>query len=231
MWDSLVSVVMGYRLDGWVSLPGTASGFSSLSNIQASSGAHPASYSLGTEDSFLRSKAVRTWSWPPPSSAEVKNGGAVPPFPHISLWLDIYLIKRKDNFTFKKIFYGGNSSPSLRLDAIDHRYLDHRVQLRDCHTRNLPDQWCSFLLKVVTQLRNVLFLWAPKFRYHTSINKFHFRNISWGTLIRYNFPSEVSELCPNVFMPLDLTTEILIVYEFLIPPCMLHILFISSCLT
>jgi hypothetical protein len=34
----------------------------------------------------------------PSSSAEVKNGGAVPFLPHT--WRDAYLIKRRDNFVF-----------------------------------------------------------------------------------------------------------------------------------
>jgi hypothetical protein len=58
-WDSLISVVMGYRLDDRFSVPGRTNDFSSLHNIQASSGAYPASCSVGTWDSFLRGKAVR----------------------------------------------------------------------------------------------------------------------------------------------------------------------------
>jgi hypothetical protein len=37
-----------------------------------------------------------------PTSAEVKNGGVVPPFPPVSSWHDTYLIKR-DNFNFSFI--------------------------------------------------------------------------------------------------------------------------------
>jgi hypothetical protein len=36
----------------------------------------------------------------PPSSAEDKNGGDIPPLPHMSLWHSAYLIKDRDNFTF-----------------------------------------------------------------------------------------------------------------------------------
>jgi hypothetical protein len=44
------------------------------------SGAHPASYPMGTRGSFSRGKAVGAWSWPsPPSSAEVKE------------WVELYL--------------------------------------------------------------------------------------------------------------------------------------------
>jgi hypothetical protein len=36
----------------------------------------------------------------PPSSAGVKNGGAIPPLPHASSWHSAQLIKRRDNLTF-----------------------------------------------------------------------------------------------------------------------------------
>jgi hypothetical protein len=36
----------------------------------------------------------------PPSSAEVKNGGAIYPFPHTSSWRGAQLIKHTDSFTF-----------------------------------------------------------------------------------------------------------------------------------
>jgi hypothetical protein len=56
--------------------------FSPLLIVQTDSGGHVASYPLGTGDSFPRIK------WPgheaghsPPSSAKVKNDGAIPPFP------------------------------------------------------------------------------------------------------------------------------------------------------
>jgi hypothetical protein len=35
----------------------------------------------------------------PPSSADIKNGGAIPSLP-MSSWHNVYLIKHKDNFTF-----------------------------------------------------------------------------------------------------------------------------------
>jgi hypothetical protein len=31
--------------------------------------------------------------------ADAKNGGAMPPFSHVSLWHGVYLIKHRDNFT------------------------------------------------------------------------------------------------------------------------------------
>jgi hypothetical protein len=33
-----------------------------------------------------------------PSSAEVKNNGAMPPLPHTASWRGVQLIKYKDNF-------------------------------------------------------------------------------------------------------------------------------------
>jgi hypothetical protein len=36
----------------------------------------------------------------PPSSAEDKNGGDIPPLPHMSSWHIAYLIKHRNNFTF-----------------------------------------------------------------------------------------------------------------------------------
>jgi hypothetical protein len=36
----------------------------------------------------------------PPSSAEVKKGGAIPPLPHMSSWHSTELIKHRNTFTF-----------------------------------------------------------------------------------------------------------------------------------
>jgi hypothetical protein len=47
------------------------------------SGTHPASYPLGTGGTFPGGKAPET-DHSPPSSAKVKNGGAVPPLSHMS---------------------------------------------------------------------------------------------------------------------------------------------------
>jgi hypothetical protein len=50
-------------------------GFPAATTVQSGSGAHPASYWMGTEGSFYRGKAAGTWSYQPPlSSAKVKNG-------------------------------------------------------------------------------------------------------------------------------------------------------------
>jgi hypothetical protein len=36
----------------------------------------------------------------PPSTTEVKNGGALPPLPHTSSWLNDSFIKHRDSFIF-----------------------------------------------------------------------------------------------------------------------------------
>jgi hypothetical protein len=47
--------------------------FSLHYRVQTGSRAHPASYPMGIGWSFPGSKAAGAWSWPPPSSAEVKS--------------------------------------------------------------------------------------------------------------------------------------------------------------
>jgi hypothetical protein len=66
--------IQGSRLDGRSSNPGR--GNSSLQNVQTGFGDHPASYQKrpGPEGKQV-----------PPSSAEVKTGGAIPPLPHVSM--------------------------------------------------------------------------------------------------------------------------------------------------
>jgi hypothetical protein len=56
-------------------------------SVQTGSGAHPASYPMGTG---ALSPAVKRpggeVGHSPPSSAKVKNGGALPPLPNTSSW-------------------------------------------------------------------------------------------------------------------------------------------------
>jgi hypothetical protein len=53
-----------------------------------------------TADYISGGKAARTWSYHSlPYNAGVKNGGAIPTFPHTSSWHVVWLIKCKDNFT------------------------------------------------------------------------------------------------------------------------------------
>jgi hypothetical protein len=76
------------RPTGWtagVRSPVGARDFSLLHSVQTSSGAHPVSYEIGTGGSFTGVKELRREADKShPSSAEVKNGGAIPPLPHMS---------------------------------------------------------------------------------------------------------------------------------------------------
>jgi hypothetical protein len=58
-------------------------------SVQTGSGAHPASYSVSTVGSFLGVKRPgREADHSPPSSAEIKNGGATTPLPNMCSWSD-----------------------------------------------------------------------------------------------------------------------------------------------
>jgi hypothetical protein len=61
--SSSVGIVLGYGLDVWGSRVG-AGNFSLHHRVQNGSGAHPASYPVGTRSSFSGGKASRAWSWP-----------------------------------------------------------------------------------------------------------------------------------------------------------------------
>jgi hypothetical protein len=65
--DSSVGIVLGYGLDdrgSRVRFPARAGNFFLRHRIQNGSGAHPASYLMGTRDSFPGGKAAGEWSRP-----------------------------------------------------------------------------------------------------------------------------------------------------------------------
>jgi hypothetical protein len=65
--DSSVGIVTGYGLDDQmigIRFPARAGSFSLRHRIQTGSGAHPASYPVGTGGSFPGDKAAGAWSWP-----------------------------------------------------------------------------------------------------------------------------------------------------------------------
>jgi hypothetical protein len=74
--NSSVGIALGYELEdrgSRVRFPARAGNFSLHHRIQNASGAHPASYPIGTSSSFLGGIVAGAWSWPLPSSAEVKE--------------------------------------------------------------------------------------------------------------------------------------------------------------
>jgi hypothetical protein len=76
----------------WVQSPAGARDFSLLHSEHTGCGAHPASYAVDVRGSFLGVKRpVREADNSPPSAAEVKDGGAIPPLPHMSQG-QIYLL-------------------------------------------------------------------------------------------------------------------------------------------
>jgi hypothetical protein len=100
---SLVSIETGYRLDNqtisvWF-LRG-AGNFSLQHHVQTGSGAHPASYPVGTGGSFPGGKATGAWSWPLTSilCQGQRMHGAIPP-PSQYVFLVWCLVKHRD-FTF-----------------------------------------------------------------------------------------------------------------------------------
>jgi hypothetical protein len=94
---SSVGIAMGYRVDGAGYIPGSARFFSSSYRPDR----------LWDPPRFLSSgyrgwvkRQGREFDHSPPSSAEVKNGGNIPPLSHMSSWHSAELIKHRDNFTF-----------------------------------------------------------------------------------------------------------------------------------
>jgi hypothetical protein len=57
-WDSSVCIAMGYRLDSRGSIHGRGKRFFLLQSIQTDSGAHSASYTMGTCGSLPLGKAA-----------------------------------------------------------------------------------------------------------------------------------------------------------------------------
>jgi hypothetical protein len=87
--NSSVSVVTDYGLYGRGSISGRGKRFSLLHSAQTGSGAHLAPYTMRNV-SFLRwvKRQGLESDHSPPFSAEVKNGGAIPPLPRTSSWLN-----------------------------------------------------------------------------------------------------------------------------------------------
>jgi hypothetical protein len=84
--DSSVGIALGYELDdrgSRVRFPAGPGNFSLHHRVQNGSGAHPASYPMGTRGPFPGGKAADAWSWPLTSilCRGQRMRGAVPPLP------------------------------------------------------------------------------------------------------------------------------------------------------
>jgi hypothetical protein len=100
--DSSVGIALGYGLDdrgSRVRFPAGDGNFSLHHRVQTSSGAHPASYPVGTGAVSLRVKLTTPLHLVPRSRVR----GAIRPFPQyvFMVWC---LVKHRDNFTFTFTF-------------------------------------------------------------------------------------------------------------------------------
>jgi hypothetical protein len=74
-------------------IPGSGKKFSLPYSVQTRSDAHPASHPRGTGAVSPGVKRLRGEAkYSPPSSSEVNNGGAIPPFLHTPSWHNAQLI-------------------------------------------------------------------------------------------------------------------------------------------
>jgi hypothetical protein len=72
-----------------------------LHSVHSGSSAHPASYPVGTGNIFPGlQRQEHEADHSPPSSAEIKNRGAIPQFPHMSSRPGAYLCKCRGNFNY-----------------------------------------------------------------------------------------------------------------------------------
>jgi hypothetical protein len=82
-----VAIATNYWLDGRSSVPDKGKRFSVFHSFQTGSGAHQASFKMGTGAlSPELKRPERETDHSPPSTAEVKYRGAIPPLPITSSW-------------------------------------------------------------------------------------------------------------------------------------------------
>jgi hypothetical protein len=87
----------GVWATGWMnggSSPAGAGNFSLHHRVQTGFEAHPASYPMGNRGSLSGSKAAGAWSWPPQSSAEVKNAWSYTSAPPVRLHSVVFSFKK-----------------------------------------------------------------------------------------------------------------------------------------
>jgi hypothetical protein len=104
---------------GWsrVRVPGGAGNFPLHHRVQTGSGAHQASYPMGTGDSFPGGKAVGgKGDHSPPSTAEVKE--CVELYLHSQYVFKAWcLVKHRDNFTFYHLTYKNTCHICMLLNS------------------------------------------------------------------------------------------------------------------
>jgi hypothetical protein len=83
--DSSVGIATGYWLDGTGSIPGMARLFSTHSRPALGPTQPPIEWIPGAISPGVKRPGSEA-DHSSPSSAEVKNGGAIPPLPHMSSW-------------------------------------------------------------------------------------------------------------------------------------------------
>jgi hypothetical protein len=103
--DSSVGIALGYGLEdrgSKVRFPVGAGNFSLHNSVQKGSGAHPASYPMGTRGSFPEGKTAGAWSWPLTSikCRGQRMRGAIPQLPQQYAFMAWCVVKHRDNFTF-----------------------------------------------------------------------------------------------------------------------------------
>jgi hypothetical protein len=104
--DTPVGLATGYRLDGRGLIPGRGKIFlfSTVSRPARRSTQPPIQWVLAALSLGVKQPGCKTCH-SPPSSAEAKNGTAIPPIPHMSSWYSAWLITQSDNFTFYLYWY------------------------------------------------------------------------------------------------------------------------------
>jgi hypothetical protein len=137
----LEAIVMGWMTKVQF-LVGTKE-ISLLHSIQTCSEAHPASYPMGTRGLSLRHDADHS----PPSSAQVKNDAAVPPFPHTPSWHGTWFIEHRENFAFYRKFN----------HKINFGLIGNHLWQQDCR---LSIKWVCHTSPCTTADYNVLYLFC-----------------------------------------------------------------------
>jgi hypothetical protein len=100
--DISVGMTTGYGLDGRDSIPGTGKRFFSIPQRTDWLWGPPNLLSDGYRGALylVVKRPGRETDHSPPSSVEVKNGGAIPPLLYTYVFMACCLIKHRNNFTF-----------------------------------------------------------------------------------------------------------------------------------